>query len=91
MFLVIYLIQNSLSDMALWKSMMLLELNKYLLLIQIKISWNPKENMHDFIRSPDLLFIFKLAPSPAYVDTVILDEIWNETVSIDFYEERCWK
>ena len=30
--------------------------------------------MHDFIRPPDLLFIFQLAPSPSYVDTVFLDE-----------------
>ena len=34
--------------------------------------------MHDFIRSPDLLFIFQLAPSPAYVNTVFLDKIWTK-------------
>ena len=34
-----------------------------------------KRDMHDLIRPPDLLFIFRLTPSPAYVDTVFLDEI----------------
>ena len=34
--------------------------------------------MHDFIRSPDILFIFQLAPSDAYVYTVFLDEIWTK-------------
>ena len=44
----------------------------------MKINWNPKENMHEFIRSPDLLFIFQLVSSLVYVDTVFLDEIWTK-------------
>ena len=52
------------TDMASWKSMMLLELNEYLLLIQMKINRNSKENIHEF--------------TPAYVDTVFPDEIWTK-------------
>ena len=40
--------------------------------------------MHDFIRSPDLLFIFQLAPSPAYADTVSLDEIRTKLCPSNF-------
>ena len=47
--------------MALCKSMTLLELKEYLVLIQMKINWNSKENIHEF--------------TPAYVDTFIPDEI----------------
>ena len=51
-------------DMASWKSMMLLELNEYLLSIQMKINWNSTEKIHEFIH--------------AYVDTVFPDEIWTK-------------
>ena len=51
--------------------------------------------MHDFIRSPDLLFIFQLAPSPAYVDTVSLDEIRTKLCPSHFIgsavESNCYE
>ena len=51
--------------------------------------------MHELIKSPDLLFIFQVAPSPAYVDTVFLDEIWTNLCPSIFIgsaiESKCYE